>query len=169
MSDKPHHLRANGVRRPEAAQRAGHAGTDGARQAPSTRRQHHAYPSRQQSPQGICRRDVSVSQRSSRRARGLPASSSPYPPSSVPTIRSLDCVRETGRRSPPATPLAELSQVKSDNTWAWPPMMFDKRSKKCRLSRRHEVRHYPDSNVLTSASCLFGMYRRPHVFRAARI
>ena len=46
---------------------------------------------------------------------------------------ALDCVRET-KPEMAACNAGSLNylKVKADNTWAWPPMMFDNRSRRCR-------------------------------------
>jgi hypothetical protein len=70
---------------------------------------------------------------------------------------ALDCVRET-RPEIAACNAGSLNylKVKADNTWAWPPMMFDNAVEKVQdYPRRHEGgRHDSGIRMLsTSASC----------------
>ena len=70
---------------------------------------------------------------------------------------ALDCVRET-RPEMAACNAGSLNylKVKSDNTWAWPPMMFDNAVEKVQdyldVMKRRRTR-FPNSNASTSASC----------------
>ena len=70
---------------------------------------------------------------------------------------ALDCVRET-RPEMAACNAGSLNylKVKSDNTWAWPPMMFDNAVEKVQdyldVDESRRIR-FPNSNASMSASC----------------
>ena len=130
-----HHLRAERrADRPEAASRAGDAGGNGARGEGRLRRrrQHHAYPSAPagagQGTSAVLGGRASPARSSRRSARPARASSSITPRAqSGPDYKgALDCVRET-KPEMAACNAGSLNylKVKADNTWAWPPMMFD--------------------------------------------
>ena len=84
---------------------------------------------------------------------------------------ALDCVRET-KPEIAACNAGSLNylKVKSDNTWAWPPMMFDNAVEKVQdyLDVMKEAGTIPNSSVSMSASCAVsactgrpGMYSGP--------
>ena len=66
---------------------------------------------------------------------------------------ALACVRET-RPEIAACNAGSLNylKVKADNSWAWPPMLFDNAVEKVQDYRRRPER-YRSSNASTSASC----------------
>ena len=112
-----------------------------------------------------------VAARSSRRsARPVPASSSTTPPEHPgPNYQgALDCVRET-KPEMAACNAGSLNylKVKADNSWAWPPMMFDNAVEK--------VQDYLDvmkvANTIPEFECFdvgivrcVGMYRQTGMY-----
>ena len=119
--------------RSQTTQCAGHAGTDGAggESRVQRRRQHHAHPSApagaEQGPSAVLGRQCQQEIQQAIREACPGVIINHTTGTSGPNYQgALDCVRET-RPEIAACNAGSLNylKVKSDNTWAWPPMMFD--------------------------------------------
>jgi len=161
---------------PEAAQRSRDAGADGARaraafDAGASVMHIHLAPAGTR--QGICRRGRSASaERSSRRCARLPGRIINHTPALGPNYPArFDCVRETVQRSPLQRRSLNYLKVKSDNTWAWPPMMFDNAVEKVQdyldvIKWRHDSRF--ECFDVRIVRCV-GMYRQTGMYSARSI